>query len=790
MAKRHSLMESGQDPVEALSGLEKDNQRLVGEVDRLKQQIISVKESETIGIKEQRFLETELAKAKEKVALVEVALQHSDGVVVPEGILSEMQDIWGKLGVPIKERSQIRLQIENCLEDTCKRKLEESSEQLAATEATISDLESRIQAMKQSLDDELPSEATYGSSTLLERLEALHMQCKQVEPRFVSAVAKRDRLAEHVNSLSAALGKSHEALSLDLQSLLQDVNSDEEPMKSHCNLSDDFLSRCETQVSSLRLEKSKVLASNSNMQKEALKLVSEMNLTEREILPIIVHSIKQRRSTIPSWWQEETASAAVRSISSAGGLVRSTAVFAQHLSASYESLQSVSKGRRELSTKLSGLVKRAQTTLLEIVDGELNATEAYSSFHDALFRLPPLSKEHIHACIEEIDALTAGVEAMTQSEIEALTVVWAALNISSGTRGGFWGEIEESLRAVESKPEGPFHDAVQACSLDSEEWMLVVIKEATKTYQNLESSLFKLEKIHEEVERQSARQDAKSRIISLDSEIRILSAKLSEFEDEKCGKERLVTKKTTSSNLLREERFRKQMQSKFVSKFEQLAALLKAWRNDEGDMLDPNLLSDEVRLLLANSDGMDTWVEKRTEFMHLRTVRSKGPSKRGAESVPDREEEQPSKRLAPSSTLRGRAREIHEANSARKKQQSSVMSTSKKNRISTWTSRKNPPASSTVAASVDSKNKRKLEDKISSSVKSLKTLRMTRQTSSSLSKQAPIAKKSRPPLSPTPSPQQNVKQDSRPLKKLTLPPFGHVLEQALTPTRKKDKENE
>jgi hypothetical protein len=145
----------------------------------------------------------------------------------------------------------------------------------------------------------------------------------------------------------------------------------------------------------------------------------------------------------------------------------------------------------------------------------------------------------------------------------------------------------------------------------------------TKHYVELEARLFKLQKIHAEVEQLRDRQDSKSKIMSLDTQVRILNAQLQDFEDKKCNKQRLITKKTTSSSLLQEERFRKQMQLKFSSKLGQLVSMLKSWKGNESSLFDQELLSDDVKVILRNSD--------RNEFMHLRTVEYKSSSKRPAD---------------------------------------------------------------------------------------------------------------------------------------------------------------
>jgi hypothetical protein len=71
---------------------------------------------------------------------------------------------------------------------------------------------------------------------------------------------------------------------------------------------------------------------------------------------------------------------------------------------------------------------------------------------------------------------------------------------------------------------------------------------------------------------------------------------------------------------LKEEHFRKQMQSKFTSKLEHLENLLKSWQISEGSPFDQNMMSDEVRGFLRKAD--------RSEFMHLRTTEYKGSSTR------------------------------------------------------------------------------------------------------------------------------------------------------------------
>jgi len=324
---------------------------------------------------------------------------------------------------------------------------------------------------------------------------------------------------------------------------------------------------------------------------------------------------------LPEWWDPQLAENVCRTIIGKDAIICVDDRFTLHLDIICESLQSIASGRNSLSKTLKEVLKGAHITLLTTVEGEIDASEA-SSFHGALSRLPPLSKEHIHACIDEINILTETVDAMAQSEIEALTVVWEALCVSSNQRGNFWGEVEESTKAFQGKTDTPFEAVRRACTADIEEWVLTSVKDATKVYRHLSARLFKLTKIHEQVETLRSKQNIKSQIMSLDSEVRILSAKLAEFE-EKAGNRQRLTKKSSSSTLLKEERFRKQMQGSFTTKFHSLGRLLQDWEKSEGANFDAKMLSEDVCKLLYNSDDYGNWVKRRTAFMHLKTIKQK-----------------------------------------------------------------------------------------------------------------------------------------------------------------------
>lgn len=713
--------------------LESTNQKLADEVAELEEKIKKLKRLET----EDRIERTKLATALEKVTLLEAALKQTNACNGSETALEKIQEVWEKLGTSLEDREDIRKEIENCLDDTCNRKLEEACKQLEHSLERLSQESAKMQFMYSSLAEDLPM-LSEDQQPIYQHLEEIQAKSKQIEAWFEAAVKRRDEIADQAQKLAASLEMRIESLSDDLQVVISEAGGNRDRYDDPAHLDEKFLSNCESHLRSLRIEKSKATAKYASMQTETQKLISDMNMSESNILPLVHSFVKKQSLDLPVWWRDETAEAVAFSLVSENGFSRHTSAYVKHLSKVHEIISTVSLPRRNLSTKLKSVVQKAQKTLLDTVDEEIDAKEAYSSFHDALFRLPPLSRELINACSTEIDALLTGVQSMIQSEIEALTVVWEALDISSSKRGKFWGDIRESMETIESSMSNISAGDSSECVWDLEEWILPAREKASVSFVELEKLLFKLQKIHGEVERLSAKQDVKSRIISLDSEIRILNAKLSEFEETKCDKERLMTKKATSSTLLSEERYRKQMQSKFSAKFAQLASLLKTWSNDDDGLFDPQLLSEEVRSLLANSSEIDSLVEKRTEFMHLRTIQPKTTNKRKADGE-----------VQPRKAAKIQIRDVEKPMPLR--------------------SRLGTKGSSPISAA--SSHKKRTPPKLKKT------------DASSKPQKAP-----RLPLSTKVEVTQSSKVFS-PKRKLTLPPFGHVLEKAFTP-REKNKENE
>ena len=242
------------------------------------------------------------------------------------------------------------------------------------------------------------------------------------------------------------------------------------------------------------------------------------------------------------------------------------------------------------------------------------------SLRDALLNLPPLSKEHVRACIDEMQMLVTAAESVAQSEVETLTVLWEGLNLPSKERGRFWEELDQVTSAIEFSADSPFDFILNECKEEVEEWVIKYTNDATRIQRILGVRVFKLNRIHQEVEKLRRTQDAKNGIMSLNGELKLVSAKLADFEENACKKERLLDKKANSASLLGEERFRKQMQNMFVAKLGTLRHMLNDWEANEGKIEDEDMLSEVVKGMLQNSHRIEAWMNEKTSLMHLRTT--------------------------------------------------------------------------------------------------------------------------------------------------------------------------
>ncbi|KAL9185198.1 hypothetical protein ACHAXT_002975 [Thalassiosira profunda] len=387
-------------------------------------------------------------------------------------------------------------------------------------------------------------------------------------------------------------------------------------------LSTAFLDSCEQEIKSLRVLKADRLHSNDDQCKQINAIAKQMHVTTGDLSSIVLHGMKKSRRGIPSWWSESVAGSVYSALSKKAGILV-TGAFTDHLSLVFETLQKVSQGRQLLSGTLNDVLKESHSALLATAEGcgmDVNALSR--NLHDALSHLPPLSKEYFKVSVEEMEMLATAAETVSQSEIETLTVLWEGLNVSSSARGRFWGACDQQTSRQEMETAGPFDRVLEEFPSEVEENVLKALKDATRVQRTLGIRVFKLKKVHEEVERLKRKQDRKNAILSLNNELKILDAQLAEFEEQAGSKQRLMSTKVNSSSRLEEERFRKQTQGTFSAKLNTLRKLLNDWEATEGAIDDADMLSDVVKSMLDNSDRIEAWMSEKTRLMHLRTTRN------------------------------------------------------------------------------------------------------------------------------------------------------------------------
>ena len=701
---------------ETMKNMEEELKLMREKLDQTSQECDRAKQSESLKRKELHQMEEKFLRTKDQLCLYEAAANMSKPSKEAELTLMNLQRIWKKVGISLQDRENVQMQIRECLENTCKIKLDDAKNISGDVEKKKDQLFQQITTIARSLgrDDDLNKiEAICKKEgTLMEIVEALKYRLNEIEPVYNAALNRRDKIVNDVKTIIKLIGQSVSDLNEDIQQLLnanpstlkrkrsdareKQIESREkrakvvenveimmkelEPLSELFNahstsdelrksldkapsnlhhreqnsfgttesvffsppnlLSTPFLDKCEHHVKQLRLKKSEIMVANSQIRDIGSDLAAKMHLSQIEVLSMVIQSVKRESKQYPNWWIADVAEQVCNAITSQRVQVDASEIYGKHLLAVKDALQHISITREHFSTILKDLVEDAHKTLLNTVEGAIDASEASAIFNEALYRLPPLSKDYIHACIDEIDILAKTSEGMSQSELEALTVVWEASESTQHERAHFWSEIEESVKQLETKSSSPFDELLQNPSSDFEEWLLVSVQSAIKAYRQLNARLAKLSKIHNEVEKLRAKQDAKSKITSLDAEIRIISARLTEFEEKANNKGRLLTKKINSTTFLKEGRFRKQMQSKFASKLESLGLLLQEWKKSEGSNYNASTLSEDVQALLKNSDAANllSWVEERTAFMHLKTVTSKKPKRRLTQSSKQRDE--------------------------------------------------------------------------------------------------------------------------------------------------------
>lgn len=785
---RRVLMESGENLFDVLKATKDKNLTLEQDLIVARDEVLE-KRKNFVDFKDKFDLQVlELENTKDALVLAETSLSKLNGSVESEVTLKELQEIWKKLGVDYETRGKIRDEIKSCLSDTCTRHLDEACRLKSTTEEEVVMLRAKRASMHSALG--VPQQRPVEGLGLLEEAKILRQQVENLETSFNLANARRERIVSDMISLSSALEISKEDLPENLRTLMdqiekvnpssntigrlrrasimegvlamvdslsQNLGEGSETAKPASSaregidlpagsLEESFLSRCESDVAQLRVRKSQLLVKNRENMQEISGIVKDLHSYVPDLVGLVEMVLKSHGDGIPIWWNSEKASSLLKKVSTASPQTDSEASETRYIEAIQTSLSAIARSREMISSVLREIVEKAQQTLLDIVGRELDASEAYASFHDALLKLPSLSVDFSHACISEMEALVLGAEAMTQSEIEALTVVWEALKVSSEERRTFWGRIDNPDDFVKEGQDNPFDKLCESLSGNTEAWISSLIVKGRKVNEELEVKLAKLDAIHTEVERLRSKQDTKSQVLSLDSEIRIMNTKLHDFEELQCSKQRLLTKKSGSTALLKEARFRKQMKAKFVAKLGQLASLLRSWEQEEGHPFDSSLLSDDVRMLLNEPDKMEDWIEKRTRLMPSRTVPTATPQKRPFETE---------------------ARTSSLSSSSREPSRSATGLTPPRKKLATSTRHPMPPKQTTSDSSTAHGVKTKLSP--------VRKRKPQDPSENSLQKSQPSTAK---------SPMKNRGPKLRRKESAALPPFGRILSELSTPEKR------
>jgi hypothetical protein len=680
LAHRRLLLESGDDLFEMLKQAQENSASLGNQ---LAQALVAMSSSD----EKLRALETkleaqkqELENTKDCLVLVETTLADMNGSVKAQKTLLMIQSMWAVLGVDETIRKQVRAELENCIADTCDRHLSQVSKLKSSTEEEIAVLKAKKLSMQSALSLSESKETRY--RTLLEEVYSLRDEVGKLEVVFNAANSRREHIISAMISLSATLGIRRNDLPVHLKYLMQQLDEGKPSSRSVGRLrrasimeniqamvdsisnefrgvseadgvsmlvnpsgvnylpqgclDEEFLGNCEDDIAELRVKKSEMLAKNRERVQKIREIARSLHSAVPELVGLVEMTLHRSESPLPIWWDSDHAAELLKKTIATSPRADSENADLQYIQLIHEALDTVAGSRQRISSVLREMVEKAQQALLDIVGRELDASEAYASFREAMLKLPALTEDFSQSCISEMEALVAGIEAMTQSEIETLSVVWEALKVSSDERREFWGRIDEQQEALVSPSDdrARFDQLLQplTASRNVERWVMSAISTGKAVHRELEVKLNKLSAIHTEVDKLRTKQDKKSQVMSLDSEIRLLNSKLQEFEEMQCSKQRLLTKTSGSAVLLKEAHFRKQMKSKFVAKLEQLALLLRSWESEEGRSFDSTLLSDDVRVLLSNPDQMENWIEKRTKLLPYRTVPTKAtPRKRSFE---------------------------------------------------------------------------------------------------------------------------------------------------------------
>lgn len=386
----------------------------------------------------------EHAKAEERLALACAKQKLTQDNDETSQMLTEMQDIWAELGMSMNDRQAVRERLLHCVEDACSNMLAEASELRESRRREVNSLRMRLHRMRNLLGinetGPTSSDEINSRQSIEEQFVALNDELNRIRVEYDFALERCKMLVSDTNTLVSELRPNENELSQNLcvlmqnaDVLLRETSDSREPsfgvLFGAPVLSASFLDVCEKDIKQLRLVKSGKLISNVELCDAVRSLSKEMHANAKEVSTLVLYSLKRRPDGIPPWWNDSTSDQVFDSLFKQGQILVNTS-FTNHLNFVLDTLQGIAHGRRLLSAALKQVVEESHDALLATAVGcEMDVKDLYESLHDALFRLPPLSKQHVQGCIDEMHMLVTAAESITQSEVETLTVRLSVLRI-------------------------------------------------------------------------------------------------------------------------------------------------------------------------------------------------------------------------------------------------------------------------------------------------------------------------------------------------------------------------
>jgi len=378
-----------------------------------------------------------------------------------------------------EERASVRQKLEHCVEDACAQMLNDATTQRDQKSQEVNRLKKRLAEVCGALGIEFQLPTTF--SSLSNEFVSLESKLRKIQPQLDAAIKRKSRLLSDVMSLASDLGESH--LSDNLRQLLQHrsqggtkqarlhsitaqqrvsmsssregrakllknveaiisgletinevttANTTELPPLASGSLSEVFLDDCEREIKKIKQLQSDRLLSNVEKCDHLRSLTKKMHVGKSDLPSIVAYGLRKRNQGVPNWWDESIAVLVYSALFKQGSILVNES-FTDHLTLIFQIVQAISHGRQLLSDALRNVIDDSHGALLATAEGcgMVNAGDISRSLQEALHHFPPLSKDHSKACLDEMNMLNEAAEAVAQSEVETLTVLWEGLNVSS-----------------------------------------------------------------------------------------------------------------------------------------------------------------------------------------------------------------------------------------------------------------------------------------------------------------------------------------------------------------------